>query len=355
MTQSEGCMPTEEEAKPPPISMNISSVPGGFSTRTMHDADVVFSPPTQASSMDVPQDVVSESVAEGAVSQPHHDNKRSVAMNISNALSELDGTVRGVPDVLLAPLRLPDNAVLSMCTTPTGCMPPPVPLSPLSISSIHRQIHDTYKVITSSSSPKKIPPSEPHIVSPQHSKRPHLNLNLTAVKTPAGMRTLVPSASGRVKKSDTGHCRAGLSPKHSHVVRVWHTLGRESPLFPRSRWARPRNSDVRCRRRRSFLWRGGACQGRTRSSSIFLLSFGTDSHYLLEKVLARGRYRMTTKYPAASATVRLWEANMNERGVLNSRTFLSSGKGYPVAISSVIKVRPSFIALLVPFHAVRRQ
>ncbi|KDO25057.1 hypothetical protein SPRG_09195 [Saprolegnia parasitica CBS 223.65] len=54
-------------------------------------------------------------------------------------------------------------------------------------------------------------------------------------------------------------------------------------------------------------------------------------------VLPLFRYRLTTKYPAASAVVRRWEATMTEKGVIDGRIFLSSGKGYPVGVSSVIK------------------
>jgi hypothetical protein len=50
------------------------------------------------------------------------------------------------------------------------------------------------------------------------------------------------------------------------------------------------------------------------------------------------RYRFTTKYPAASAVVRRWEGMTAQQGLLESRIFFSSGCGYPVACSTVIKV-----------------
>lgn len=50
------------------------------------------------------------------------------------------------------------------------------------------------------------------------------------------------------------------------------------------------------------------------------------------------RYRFATKYPAASAVVRRWEGMTAQQGLLGSRTYFSSGCGYPVATSTIIKV-----------------
>ncbi|RHY19833.1 hypothetical protein DYB32_010165 [Aphanomyces invadans] len=73
--------------------------------------------------------------------------------------------------------------------------------SPLTLST-HRQVHDTYKVITPVNSPKRAPASTDP-VSPHSSavvqKRPNLHLNLSIIKS-APSRPLVPSATGRVKK-----------------------------------------------------------------------------------------------------------------------------------------------------------
>ncbi|KAF1316763.1 Cyclin, partial [Globisporangium splendens] len=49
------------------------------------------------------------------------------------------------------------------------------------------------------------------------------------------------------------------------------------------------------------------------------------------------RYRFTTKYPAASAVVRRWEGMTAQQGLLGSRTYFSSGCGYPIATSTIIK------------------
>lgn len=51
------------------------------------------------------------------------------------------------------------------------------------------------------------------------------------------------------------------------------------------------------------------------------------------------RYRFTTKYPAASAVVRRWEGMTAQQGLLGSRAYFSSGCGYPIATSTIIKVR----------------
>jgi hypothetical protein len=49
------------------------------------------------------------------------------------------------------------------------------------------------------------------------------------------------------------------------------------------------------------------------------------------------RYRMTTRFPAASAVVRRWESMTNQQGLLDSRVFFSRGCGYPIAASTLIK------------------
>ncbi|TYZ56886.1 hypothetical protein PybrP1_003611 [[Pythium] brassicae (nom. inval.)] len=49
------------------------------------------------------------------------------------------------------------------------------------------------------------------------------------------------------------------------------------------------------------------------------------------------RYRLTTKFPAASAVVRRWEGMTAQQGLLGSRAYLSSGCGYPVATTTIIK------------------
>lgn len=49
------------------------------------------------------------------------------------------------------------------------------------------------------------------------------------------------------------------------------------------------------------------------------------------------RYRLTTKYPAASAVVRRWESNTVVQGILGSRLFFSHGCGYPIATSTIMK------------------
>lgn len=49
------------------------------------------------------------------------------------------------------------------------------------------------------------------------------------------------------------------------------------------------------------------------------------------------RYRLTTKYPSSSLTVRRWENTTIQRGLLDARLYLSSDLGFPVAVHSVIK------------------
>lgn len=50
------------------------------------------------------------------------------------------------------------------------------------------------------------------------------------------------------------------------------------------------------------------------------------------------RYRLTTKFPAASAVVRRWEGQTAQQGLLGSRAYVSSGCGYPIATTTIIKV-----------------
>ncbi|CCI43952.1 unnamed protein product [Albugo candida] len=55
------------------------------------------------------------------------------------------------------------------------------------------------------------------------------------------------------------------------------------------------------------------------------------NHATWVKVPAQFRYRLATKYCVSSAIVRRWEDVQNQRGLLESRIFFSSGGGYPVA------------------------
>uniref|UniRef100_M4BRN6 Cyclin N-terminal domain-containing protein n=1 Tax=Hyaloperonospora arabidopsidis (strain Emoy2) TaxID=559515 RepID=M4BRN6_HYAAE len=48
------------------------------------------------------------------------------------------------------------------------------------------------------------------------------------------------------------------------------------------------------------------------------------------------RYRFTTKFPAASAVVRRWEAVTAQEGLLDARLFFSRGCGYPLVTSTII-------------------
>ncbi|GLD98301.1 hypothetical protein PINS_up006998 [Pythium insidiosum] len=49
------------------------------------------------------------------------------------------------------------------------------------------------------------------------------------------------------------------------------------------------------------------------------------------------RYRLTTKFPAASAVVRRWEAASTQQGLLEARVFLARECGYPLATFTVLK------------------
>lgn len=67
------------------------------------------------------------------------------------------------------------------------------------------------------------------------------------------------------------------------------------------------------------------------------------NHATWVKVPAQFRYRLATKYCVSSAIVRRWEDVQNQRGLLESRIFFSSGGGYPVAVSAILKVSTNFV------------
>ncbi|KAI9921574.1 hypothetical protein PsorP6_001361 [Peronosclerospora sorghi] len=48
------------------------------------------------------------------------------------------------------------------------------------------------------------------------------------------------------------------------------------------------------------------------------------------------RYRITTKFPSASAVVRRWEGSTAQQGLLDARLFFSRGCGYPLITSTII-------------------
>ncbi|TDH69128.1 hypothetical protein CCR75_005450 [Bremia lactucae] len=48
------------------------------------------------------------------------------------------------------------------------------------------------------------------------------------------------------------------------------------------------------------------------------------------------RYRLITKFPAASAVVRRWEVATAQQGIFGARVFFSRGCGYPLATSTII-------------------
>ena len=60
------------------------------------------------------------------------------------------------------------------------------------------------------------------------------------------------------------------------------------------------------------------------------------------------RYRFTTKYPAVSAVVRRWEAMTAQQGLQEARMFFSAGCGYPIAVSTIIKVTSASARVLPP-------
>ncbi|ETV93725.1 hypothetical protein, variant 1 [Aphanomyces invadans] len=196
--------------------------------------------------------------------------------------------------------------------------------SPLTLPT-HRQVHDTYKVITPVNSPKRAPASTDP-VSPHSSavvqKRPNLHLNLSIIKS-APSRPLVPSATGRVKKVT----------RDIAALDFLQNIPMSSEYYSSTNDASYLNSPV---------------PHDSNEPGGVVMSDNEDDHALAGRRLPGPdcqvvrmppliRYRMTTKYPPASATVRLWEGNMNEQGLLNGRIFLSSGKGYPVTVTSVIK------------------
>ncbi|RHY86753.1 hypothetical protein DYB35_010496 [Aphanomyces astaci] len=210
-------------------------------------------------------------------------------------------------------------------TSPVASQQTTTPISPLNLSS-HRQLHDTYKVITPVNSPKRAPQPTSEVGSPQNAaaaatqKRPNLHLNLSVIKS-APSRPLVPSATGRVKKVT----------RDIAALDFLQNIPMSSEYYSSASDTNYLNSPV------------------PHDANDAVLSDNEDEHALAGRRLPGPdcqvmrmppliRYRMTTKYPPASATVRLWEGNMNEVGLVNSRIFLSSGKGYPVAVTSVIKV-----------------
>ncbi|KAF0716268.1 Aste57867_2928 [Aphanomyces stellatus] len=212
----------------------------------------------------------------------------------------------------------------NISTVPNG-FAPANSLSPLNLT-VHRTVHDTYKVITPINSPRKAtaappPPTfeEPHIEG-TYQKRPTLHLNLSVVKA-APSRPLVTSATGKVKKVTRDIAALDFLqniPMSSEYSSLSDANYLASPLHDASGGdlANPMDTEDE-----------HALAGRRLP--------GPECHVVRIPPLVR--YRMTTKYPPASATVRLWEATCNEQGVLNGRIFLSCGKGYPVAVASVLQ------------------
>ncbi|ETV77187.1 hypothetical protein H257_09074 [Aphanomyces astaci] len=221
--------------------------------------------------------------------------------------------------------------------SPVASQQTTTPISPLNLSS-HRQLHDTYKVITPVNSPKRAPQPTSEVGSPQNAaaaatqKRPNLHLNLSVIKS-APSRPLVPSATGRVKKVT----------RDIAALDFLQNIPMSSEYYSSATDTNYLNSPV------------------PHDANDAVLSDNEDEHALAGRRLPGPdcqvvrmppliRYRMTTKYPPASATVRLWEGNMNEVGLVNSRIFLSSGKGYPVAVTSVIKYNGNQTKVRHPFR-----
>ncbi|OQR83417.1 hypothetical protein ACHHYP_14744 [Achlya hypogyna] len=211
--------------------------------------------------------------------------------------------------------------------------PPPATVSSPAAFA-HRHPHDTYAVITPVSSPKRSSVSTAAPVPPESAppppgsprSRPHLNLNLSAVGVtrPTSTRSLVPSSNGRVRKVTRDIAALDFLQNIPMLSECSH-------LSEHSRKLGPLSSPDHDAASPEFALEADDMEPSLAGRRLP----GPDATVV--NVLPLFRYRLTTKYPAASAVVRRWEATMTEKGVLDGRIFLSSGKGYPVGVSSVIK------------------
>ncbi|CAK4761554.1 hypothetical protein LEN26_002595 [Aphanomyces euteiches] len=209
-----------------------------------------------------------------------------------------------------------EEVSMNITNVPHGFAPATsVPLSPVPHLVQRSSVHGAYKVITPVNSPKK-PPTAESASSPQSSqKRPSLHLNLNTAKAPPSRPLVASTSSGRVKKVTRDIAALDFL---QNIPMSSECMTDTNPLL-------------------SPLHEG---------TSDILVSDTEEDHTLagrrlpgpdcvVVRIPPTFRYRMTTKFPPGSATVRLWEGNMN--GLLHGRLFLSSDKCYPVAVHSVIK------------------